>query len=115
MLFLFYMLDFKSNVMAKYNLIVNDATTFKEVALFIFDNKVKEGDEIVLDVDVSYKFDFLFRQVFFIVVRAGISNVLVEANGKGLPETNQKINEFWKHKDFSDALLEDTGVLVTEM
>lgn len=100
--------------MAKYTLQVNDSTTFKDVALFIFDNKVKKGDELALDINVSYNFDFIFRQVFFILIREGISNVLKEAKQKGLPETNQKITEFWEHQSFADALLEDTGVLVTE-
>lgn len=100
--------------MAKHILSVNDSTTFKEVALFIFDNKIKAGDEIILDVNVSYNFDFIFRQVFFILIREGISNVLKEDNLKGLLETKQKINEFWEHQSFADALLEDTGVVITE-
>ncbi|MDP3146047.1 MAG: hypothetical protein Q8T03_13300 [Bacteroidota bacterium] len=91
---------------------INDSTTFKELGMFIFENKVITGDEIVLEINVSYSFDFIFRRVLFLILREGISNNLKYSQLKPLPASKYEDTHFFDDATLSKALSEEADVNV---
>ena len=99
--------------MKTYTLNVDDNTSFKEMGAFIHNNQIKEGDELVINMNLTYEFNFMMRQVFFFLVRECVSNNRQAEFKKRLPETTQKVTEFYEDELLAKALTEDTGVLVS--
>ena len=42
---------------------ITDDTKIKYISLFFIKNIIKEGDEVIVEINVSYKFDYIFRHI----------------------------------------------------
>ena len=89
---------------------ITDATTFKELGLFINENKIMQDDKIIIDINVSYNFDFIFRRVLFVIIREGVSVNRQATLLNRLPASKHDDTYFFDDVSLRDALMEEAGV-----
>lgn len=103
----------KPRKMAKHILKVNDSLPIKDLAEFIYNNQIKQDDEIIVEKNTFTNLDFITRHVLFLLMRECISNNRKYASLRPLAECKLDTFKFYDNISFADAFFQETGVKIT--